>query len=145
MSRKLKVRLTHEDRASIARRYAYEDLCTTMDSLAVQYSCSIKIISGIIHKAIESKFYTEKECILVKEKMYYLTAQRCPNGTTPYSVINAYQRSYQKRKLLDSFKAELAVLEFQLQTFDDWMSSDEEKDIRKQEIENRIYALKRMI
>lgn len=145
MSRKSKARLTHEDRASIARRYAYESYDTTMDYLAIQYGCSKKVLSSIIHKAIETGFYSEKECLLVKEKIYALTAERSIDNYTPRIIINAYEKSYQKRKIFPTIKAELELLNFQLQSFDDWISSDEEKERSKQEIENRISALKKLL
>lgn len=138
MARK-RYNLSKSDRLTIAKRYAYENYFTTMQLLARDFDCSVKVISKIIHRAIEDpNIYSEKECMLVRDKMYTLTAERIDSTFVPKAVENSFNNSYEKRKSIPRITARIDQLKFQLDSYDDFMSSDEEAELSKEDFQKQL-------
>ncbi|MNP27777.1 hypothetical protein D3C76_1207050 [compost metagenome] len=146
--------LSSQECRDVAKKYALEDLRTTMRKLSEEYGVSRNLIQKAIHSCLQDPSFPEEYCTKIQWKLYELSKVSSKGrDIVPAAVSNSYLRSMAKRaetksdlKLketdVEKLKMELAEVEFLLDSLDGFNCDSLEFPHTEESLITRAFKLK---
>ena len=140
----------------LAKNYAYGPV--TIKDLSDGYNVTEDCVRKLLAKAIQNpSLITDDEANLIASKsaqnqMPHSRKLKTKRTDSYYKGLMQKREENKKKvldeerqKLIEELKIRITFIQYRIDTYDDWVSSDQELDSSKEELENELHRLERII